>query len=207
MLAIIDYGMGNLHSLSKALERMGYDYVITSDPDVLRKANGLILPGVGAFGDAMYELAIRGIDTVIKAEALEGKPLLGICLGMQLLFSSSDENGYYEGLNLLPGHVARFRGELRIPHMGWNWLFFKHPHPLFRDLSEDYVYFVHSYYVQAANSEDVIATTNYGTSVPAIVARNQIYGMQFHPEKSGKLGLKLLNQFARLVEKVGVDVS
>jgi glutamine amidotransferase len=207
MLAIIDYGMGNLHSLSKALERMGYDYVITSDPDVLRKANGLILPGVGAFGDAMYELAIRGIDTVIKAEALEGKPLLGICLGMQLLFSSSDENGYYEGLNLLPGHVARFRGELKIPHMGWNWLSFKHPHPLFRDLSEDYVYFVHSYYVQAANSEDVIATTNYGTSVPAIVARNQIYGMQFHPEKSGKLGLKLLNQFARLVEKVGVDVS
>lgn len=204
MIAIIDYGMGNLHSVSKALERMGQPCVVTSDFQEIRRANSLILPGVGAFGDAMYELASRGLDRVIKAEVLKGKPILGICLGMQLLFSSSDENGYYEGLNFLPGHVARLPNDLNVPHMGWNWLSFKHPYPLFYGLKEDYVYFVHSYHVLADNPEDVIATTEYCRPVTAVVARNNIYGMQFHPEKSGELGLALLKRFVELTDKNGV---
>jgi imidazole glycerol-phosphate synthase subunit HisH len=207
VIGIIDYGMGNLHSVSKALERMGHDSFIAQRPDHLQEADGLILPGVGAFGDCMYELASRELAPVIKQEVRNGKPLLGICLGMQLLFSSSDENGFYEGLRLLPGHVKRFSGDYRIPHMGWNWLSFKHPHRLFRNLSEGYVYFVHSYYVEAANQEDVIATTDYYQPVPAIVARNQLIGMQFHPEKSGKLGLQLLDQFAQMVKESKVRVS
>jgi glutamine amidotransferase len=198
MIAVIDYGMGNLHSVTKALERMNYASVVTSDPDEIRRADALILPGVGAFGDAMRELSRRELVSVIKTEARRGKPLLGICLGMQLLFTSSDEHGYHQGLNLLPGHVVRFRGDYQIPHMGWNWLSFKHPHPLFDGCEEDYVYFVHSYHVQAENPEDVIATTDYHQPVTAIVARNNVIGMQFHPEKSGELGLKLLERFARL---------
>lgn len=200
MLAIIDYGMGNLHSVAKALERLGHPYQITDHPLKLQEANGLILPGVGAFGDGMYELASRGLDRVIKQVVKRGKPILGICLGMQLLFTSSDEHGYYQGLNLLPGHVVRFQGDYLIPHMGWNWLSFKHPHPLFRGVAEDYVYFVHSFHVQAANSEDVLATTDYHQQVTAMVARHQVVGMQFHPEKSGELGLKLLDQFAQSLQ-------
>lgn len=201
MLAIIDYGMGNLHSVSKALERLGHPHEITSNSDRLIQADGLILPGVGAFGDGMYELTSRGLDRVIKQEVRQGKPLLGICLGMQLLFTSSDEHGYYQGLDLLPGRVVEFQGDYLIPHMGWNWLAFKHPHPLFRGLKEDYVYFVHSFHVQATNEEDVIATTHYHQTVTAIAARHQVVGMQFHPEKSGELGLKLLDQFARSVKE------
>lgn len=205
MLAIIDYGMGNLHSVSMALKRMNVPFRVTSDPGEIVQSSGMILPGVGAFGDAMRELEARGLVSVIKQEANKEKPLLGICLGMQLLFSSSDEHGYHQGLNLLPGHVVRFKGDYLIPHMGWNWLSMKHPHPLFYGLKEDYVYFVHSYHVQAENAEDVIATTDYYQPVTAVVARNNIYGMQFHPEKSGELGLKLLERFVRLTEsKVGV---
>jgi len=200
MLAIIDYGMGNLNSLSEALKRMGQSFEVTSDPEKVVAADGLILPGVGAFGDAMYELESRGLAKVIKHEVQLGKPILGICLGMQLLFTSSEEHGYYQGLNLLPGHVVKFKGELPIPHMGWNWLSFKHPHPLFRGLKEDYVYFVHSYHVEAANDEDVIATTDYGRPVAAVVARNQIVGMQFHPEKSGAFGRKLLEQWFDFIQ-------
>lgn len=194
MLAIIDYGMGNINSLSQALKRMGQTFEVTSDPAKLVEAKALILPGVGAFGDAMYELEARSIARVIRHEVQMGKPILGICLGMQLLFTSSEEHGYYQGLNLLPGHVVKFQGELLIPHMGWNWLSFKHPHPLFRGLEEDYVYFVHSYHVEATNDEDVIATTDYGRSVAAIVVRDHIVGMQFHPEKSGEFGRKLLER-------------
>lgn len=201
MLAIIDYGMGNLYSLSQALKRMGHAFEVTADPAKLVEADGLILPGVGAFGDAMYELESRGLAKVIRHEVRMGKPILGICLGMQLLFTSSDEHGYYQGLDLLPGHVVKFEGDMLIPHMGWNWLSFKHPHPLFRGLSEDYVYFVHSYHAQAANDEDVIATTEYYQPVTAIVARNQIVGMQFHPEKSGQFGLQLLDRFVQLLKE------
>jgi imidazole glycerol-phosphate synthase subunit HisH len=205
MIVIVDYGMGNLHSVSKALERMGYESVIASDRETILQADAIILPGVGAFGKAMYELTQRDLAAVIKEAARRNKPVLGICLGMQLLFTSSDEHGYHQGLNLLPGHVVRFEGDYRIPHMGWNWLSFKHPHPLFKGLEEGHVYFAHSYHIQADNPEDVIATTDYHQTVAAVVTRGNIYGMQFHPEKSGKLGLKLLERFAKLSEKVGTS--
>jgi glutamine amidotransferase len=208
MIALIDYGMGNLHSVSKALHQMGYEIVITDDPQVLRKAKGLILPGVGAFGDAMYELSKRQLVGEIQQLARAGKPLLGICVGMQLLFTSSEEHGFHQGLNLLPGSVVQFRGDYLVPHMGWNWLRFLQPHPLFQGLEEDYVYFVHSYYVQADNQEDVIATTEYHQSVPAVFAHDHIFGMQFHPEKSGHLGRQLLKRFAQICEeKVGEHES
>lgn len=200
MIAVVDYGMGNIASIIHSLQRMNYAYEITSNPERLRHAKGLILPGVGAFGDAMRELEMRGLAPVIKEEAMNGKPLLGICLGMQLLFTSSDEYGYHQGLNLLSGHVKRFKGEYHIPHLGWNWLAFKHPHPLYRGLSEGYVYFAHSFQVLADNDEDVIGTTDYYQNVTAVVARNHIYGMQFHPEKSGQLGMQLLNRFAQLTQ-------
>ena len=205
MIAIIDYGMGNIFSVSKALERMGHAGAIVSDRETILQADGIILPGVGAFGDAMYELAKRDLNSVIKEAAYQDKPILGICLGMQLLFTSSDEHGYHQGLSLLPGHVARFEGDYAIPHMGWNWLSYKHPHPLFKGLEEDYVYFAHSYPVQADNDEDVIATVDYHQPVAAVVNRGNVFGMQFHPEKSGKLGLQLLERFARICEKVGAS--
>lgn len=197
MIAIIDYGMGNLYSLSQALQRLGHAYVITSDAEEIQQADKLILPGVGAFGDAMQELAERNLTSLITTEAIAGKPLLGICLGMQLLFTSSDEHGYHSGLNILPGHVEKMTMDLPIPHMGWNWLNFRHPHPLLGNLDEGHVYFVHSYHVKADNQEDIIATTEYGEPVTAIVARNNVIGMQFHPEKSGPLGMQLLHQFAK----------
>ncbi|WP_028776716.1 imidazole glycerol phosphate synthase subunit HisH [Shimazuella kribbensis] len=196
MIAIIDYGMGNLYSLSQALQRLDHEYVITDDVETIQKADKMILPGVGAFGDAMRELNQRGLTKIIFEEAIAGKPLLGICLGMQLLFTGSDEHGYYSGLNLLAGHVKEIKVDLPVPHMGWNWLSFRHPHPLFRSLEEGHVYFVHSYHVQASNTEDVIATTDYSQDFTAIVARKNIIGMQFHPEKSGPLGMQLLHQFA-----------
>ncbi|TCS95698.1 imidazole glycerol phosphate synthase subunit HisH [Hazenella coriacea] len=200
MISIIDYGMGNIPSISNALQRMNYSCEMTSDPERIRQASGLILPGVGAFGDAMRELEMSDLASVIKEEAMKGKPILGICLGMHLLFTSSDEFGYHQGLNLLSGHVKRFEGDYNIPHMGWNWLSFKHPHPLYRGLSEGHVYFVHSFQVLADNDEDVIGTTDYYQTVTAVVARGNIYGMQFHPEKSGQLGMQLLDRFARLAQ-------
>jgi glutamine amidotransferase len=197
MIAIIDYGMGNLYSLSQALQRLGHAYVITSDAEEIQQADKLILPGVGAFGDAMQELSERNLVSLLTTEAISGKPLLGICLGMQLLFTSSDEHGYHSGLNILSGHVEKLTLDLPIPHMGWNWLYFRHPHPLLRNLDEGHVYFVHSYHVKADNQEDIIATTEYGESITAVVARNNVIGMQFHPEKSGPLGMQLLHQFAK----------
>lgn len=203
MIAIIDYGRGNLQSLSKALERMNHAVSITSDPETVIRADAIILPGAGVFGDAMYELGKRELVTILKEASRMDKPILGICQGMQLLFTSSDEHGYHQGLNLLPGHVVRFEGDYNIPHTGWNWLSFKHPHPFFRGLEEGHVYFAHSYHVMADNQEDVIATTDYYQNVAAIVSRRKVYGVQFHPEKSGKLGLQLLGRFARLSEKAG----
>ncbi|SMO65383.1 imidazole glycerol phosphate synthase subunit HisH [Melghirimyces algeriensis] len=202
MIAVIDYGMGNLYSVSQALERMGYPCQITSDPDEVRHSSGLILPGVGAFGDAMKELKKRGLVDVIQETVLrDGKPLLGICLGMQLMFTSSEEHGFHQGLNLLAGHVVRFEGDFNIPHMGWNGLRFHGPHPLFKGVDEGYVYFVHSYYVLPDNREDVLAVTDYYQEVTAIVGRNHLFGMQFHPEKSGETGLKLLNRFASFCQQ------
>lgn len=204
MIALVDYGMGNHSRLCQALGRMGHPYEVIADPAKLTEADGIILSGVGAFPDAMYELEARGFARTIKHEAQMGKPLLGIGLGMQLLFTSSDEHGYYQGLHLLPGHVVKLQGNQRIPHIGWNWLAMKHPHPLFQEMDEDYVYFMHTYHVQPANPEDVIATTDDSQPIAAIVARNQLVGMQFHPERSGPFGLKLLDRMIRqLLGKAG----
>jgi imidazole glycerol-phosphate synthase subunit HisH len=203
MIGIVDYGMGNLFSVSKALERLGAEYFISGDKEELLQADGLLVPGVGSFRDAMERLQV---DT-IKEFAASGKPLLGICLGMQLLFEDSDENGLTKGLGLLPGKVRRFPGKTvagetyKVPHMGWNKLEFVQSSPLLEDLEEDFVYFVHSYYVSAVESEVLLAKADYHEEVSAVVGRGNIYGMQFHPEKSSKLGMALLNNFLKLVEE------
>ncbi|NOU63539.1 imidazole glycerol phosphate synthase subunit HisH [Paenibacillus sp. LMG 31461] len=199
MIAIIDYGMGNLHSVSKAVERLGYEAVVTGDPEQILAAEGAILPGVGAFGDAMEHLRESGLDEVVKQYAASGKPLIGICLGMQLLFTSSEEHGQHEGLGLLPGSVVRFRGDYKVPHMGWNRLSYKQSEsPIFKGIEEGYVYFVHSYHVKPERESDLLAVTDYYQPVTAIVGRDNVYGMQFHPEKSGDNGMQLLGNFLTL---------
>ncbi|MFB0847050.1 imidazole glycerol phosphate synthase subunit HisH [Paenibacillus oleatilyticus] len=198
MIAIIDYGMGNLHSVASAVERLGYRGVIVSDEQELLEAEGAILPGVGAFGDAMDHLRESKLDAAVKRYADSGKPLLGICLGMQLLFSRSEEHGLHEGLNLLPGDVVRFRGDYKVPHMGWNKLEFRQASPLFEEVEEGHVYFVHSFHVKPEQPGDLLAVTDYYQQVTAIVGRNNVFGMQFHPEKSGSVGMKLLGNFLAL---------
>lgn len=194
MIGIVDYGMGNLFSVSKALERLDADYFISGEN--LLAADALILPGVGSFRDAMQRLPAEAI----KEFAATGKPLLGICLGMQLLFEKSEENGLTEGLGLLPGMVRRFPGgTYKVPHMGWNRLEFVRSSPLLKNLKEDYVYFVHSYFVEP--TDVCIAKASYHEPVSAIVGRDNIFGMQFHPEKSSKLGIALLKNFLQLVEE------
>jgi glutamine amidotransferase len=196
MIAIIDYGMGNLHSVSKAVERLGYEAVVTGDAEQILAAEGAILPGVGAFGDAMEQLRESGLNDVVLRYAESGKPLLGICLGMQLLFSSSEEHGNHEGLGLLPGSVVRFRGDYKVPHMGWNKLNYKQSEsPIFEGIEEGHVYFVHSYHAKPERESDLLAVTDYYQPVTAIVGRDNVYGMQFHPEKSGDIGMQLLRNF------------
>jgi glutamine amidotransferase len=198
MIAIIDYGMGNLHSVSKAVERLGYEPVMTSDEREILAADGVILPGVGAFGDAMEQLRETRMDAAVTRFAQTGKPLLGICLGMQLLFTGSEEHGSHAGLNLLPGQVVRFRGSYKVPHMGWNRLEYKQPIALFAGIEEGHVYFVHSYHVLPDQPSDLLAVTDYHQPVSAIVGRGSVFGMQFHPEKSGETGMKLLGSFLSL---------
>lgn len=202
-IAIVDYGMGNLHSVSKAIERLGYEAQVTSKKEEIMGASGVVLPGVGAYGDAMQHLRETGLDKVMREVQEKEIPLLGICLGMQLLFSSSEEHGQHEGLNILPGRVVKFedRSSYKVPHMGWNELQFKQrENPLFHDLTEGYVYFVHSYHVEPENNTDLLAVTDYGFPVTAIAGRGSVYGMQFHPEKSGELGMQLLKNFLKLAE-------
>jgi glutamine amidotransferase len=198
LIAIIDYGMGNLHSVSKAVERLGYDYTVTSDKQEILRADKAILPGVGAFGDAMGYLQDSGLRETALAFAASGKPMLGICLGMQLLFTESEEHGTNEGLNLLSGQVVRFQGDYKVPHMGWNRLAFVQDSPLFQGVEEGHVYFVHSYHAIPGNPSNLLATTDYFQPVTAIVGRDNVYGMQFHPEKSGEIGMKLLGNFLNL---------
>lgn len=196
MIAIIDYGMGNLHSVSKAVERLGYEAMVTGDAEQILAAEGAILPGVGAFGDAMEQLRESGLNDVVLRYAESGKPLLGICLGMQLLFASSEEHGNHEGLGLLPGTVVRFRGDYKVPHMGWNKLSYKQSaSPIFEGIEEGHVYFVHSYHAKPERESDLLAVTDYYQPVTAIVGRDNVYGMQFHPEKSGDIGMQLLRNF------------
>lgn len=198
MIAVIDYGMGNLHSVTKAVERLGYEPVVSADPDRIMEAEAAILPGVGAFGDAMEQLRATGLRETILRYAESGRPLLGICLGMQLLFASSEEHGLHVGLGLLPGRVVRLSGGVKVPHMGWNRLIKQRDDAIFADWRGGHAYFVHSYHVLADRAEDVLAATDYGQPVTAVVGRGRVYGMQFHPEKSGPDGMKLLANFLRL---------
>jgi len=201
MIAIIDYGMGNLHSVSKAVERLGYNTIVSAKEEEILAADAAILPGVGAFGDAMDQLVSTGLDKVVKQFVATGKPLLGICLGMQLLFQSSEEHGYHQGLGLLEGEVVRFQGDFKIPHMGWNKIEFKQASPLFHQLEEGYVYFVHSFHAKLKQQENLLAVGDYFGPVTAIVNKDNVFGMQFHPEKSGELGMALLKNFLALIKK------
>jgi glutamine amidotransferase len=202
MLAIIDYGVGNLFSLQCSLKKIGVDAVVTNDAQVIRDADRIILPGVGAFGDAINKLRSTGLVDTIKAEAERGKPFLGICLGMQLLFEKGYEYGVHEGLGFLKGNVVPLEGkipsELNVPHMGWNGLDFKCDSPIFKYINEgDFVYFVHSFYATDCD-DSVIATSEYGIPVTAAVGKGNIFGCQFHPEKSGDVGLNILKAFCEL---------
>lgn len=200
MIAVVDYGVGNLFSLSSSLASIGAECVVTSDPEVIRKSDKIILPGVGAFSDAKRKLKESGLESVIKEEVIGGKKILGICLGMQMLFEYSLEYGRHEGLSLLSGTVVPMEGvipkELKIPHIGWNSLKIYKEHPIFKYVREgDFVYFVHSYY--ASGCEDsLLATSEYGANLTAAVAKDNVTGTQFHPEKSGTVGLSILRAFA-----------
>ena len=199
---IVDYGVGNLFSLVSSFDYIGVEATVTSDADEIKNASRIILPGVGAFSDAARKLSESGLDKVIKEAANEGTPLMGICLGMQMLFDKSYEYGEHEGLGLIKGEVVAMEGriprDLKIPHIGWNALHFKGEHPLFKYINEgDCVYFVHSYYARGCD-ESVIADTEYGAPITAAVARGNVMGCQFHPEKSGEVGLKILKAFAEI---------
>lgn len=204
MIAVVDYGVGNLFSLRSSLQSVGADVTVTGDARELRAADKIILPGVGAFGDAADKLFSSGLGGAVREEARSGKPLLGICLGMQLLLRRSFEYGEHEGLGLISGDVVSMEPVVpkgyKVPHIGWNALHFpagKPRSPIFTDISEgDCVYFVHTYY--AAHSPDVTATAEYGAELTAAVGRDNVFGCQFHPEKSGAVGLKILGAFCRL---------
>lgn len=206
MIAVIDYGMGNLRSVQKAFEKLGFEAKTTDNPDDVNKAEKLVLPGVGAFKDAKAGLEQRGLIEPILKGIHSGKPFLGICLGLQLLFTKSMENGEHDGLNLIPGKVVRFeqtnsemRNKLKIPHMGWNQILFKKDIPVLKGIpAKTYMYFVHSYYVLPDKETDIATETDYGIKFTSMVWRKNIFATQFHPEKSQKHGLTILKNFAEL---------
>ena len=205
MIAIVDYGVGNLFSLKSSFAAIGAEVTVTASPAELECADGIILPGVGAFGDAAKKLRDSGLDSVLKAQAAKGKPLMGICLGMQLLFERGYEYGEHEGLGLISGSVRPISEVipegLKIPHIGWNALDIKRESPIFKYIKNgDHVYFVHSYYA-AECGESVIADAEYGAPLTAAVRRGNVFGCQFHPEKSGAVGLSILRAFAELREE------
>ncbi len=202
MIAVIDYGVGNLFSLRSSLRQLGLDAAVTAEPDAIRAADRVILPGVGAFGDAMAKLRATGLAPVLRAAAAE-KPLLGICLGMQLLFDKSYEFGEHEGLGLVPGQVCPLAPDLadpalKVPQIGWNALHLLKDDPLFRYIREgEYVYYVHSYYAKGC-AASTLAVSDYSIPVTGVVRAGRVYGTQFHPEKSGDTGLRILKAFAEL---------
>lgn len=204
MIAIIDYDAGNIKSVEKALQYLGEETVITCDAETILNADGVILPGVGAFGDAMEKLNSYGLVSVIR-ECVERRiPFLGVCLGLQLMFESSEESPGVEGLSLLKGKIVRIPadGGLKVPHIGWNSLKFPNAGKLFKGLAEDtYVYFVHSYYLQAEEEEIVKATTEYGTLIHASVEKDNVFACQFHPEKSSEAGMQILRNFIEVTRE------
>jgi glutamine amidotransferase len=204
LIAVIDYKVGNLRSVEKALHFIGYDAQVSSDRDFILKADAVILPGVGAFADAMDNLEKHGMIDVIRTVIDSGKPFLGICLGMQLLFESSEEGGEnVRGLNILKGAIRQLPQDmnLKVPHMGWNLLDIKGGSPLFEGLSKaPYVYFVHSYYLDTSDEDIVIARTNYGINFAVAVQKGNVFATQFHPEKSGEIGLEMLRNFAKVAK-------
>lgn len=199
-IAIVDYGAGNLMSVHNSLDFLGYKNKIASDPETIQNSSGVILPGVGAFPDAMYALKNSGLlDSVISSAQI--KPFLGICLGMQLLFEQSDEVRPCKGLGILKGRIQRIKTPLKLPQIGWNSLEILRSNPMTEGIKNgDFVYFVHSYMANPENDNDLAAVTDYGACVPAMVARGNVFGCQFHPEKSGETGLKMLKNFAKLTE-------
>ncbi|AFS78762.1 imidazole glycerol phosphate synthase HisH [Gottschalkia acidurici 9a] len=200
MISIIDYGVGNLNSVHKALEKLGFQVNVTNNIQEINNSKAIILPGVGAFNDAMENLKKSNLIQCIRENVDKGKPLLGICLGMQLLYEKSFEDGEWEGLGFLKGEVVKFNEDVKIPHMGWNRLKINKNNDVLKYIKEeDYVYFVHSYYAKS-NFDEVIAYSDYGVKVPGIVSRGNIYGMQFHPEKSGDVGLNLLKAFGGMIK-------
>lgn len=201
MIAIIDYDAGNLKSVEKAFNYLGHEVVVTRDKEVIKSADKVVLPGVGAFGDAMEKLHQYDLVDVIKEVVAMNKPFLGICLGLQLLYESSEESEGVEGLSILKGKILRIPDKegLKVPHMGWNSLEVKKEARLFQGVEgTPYVYFVHSFYLKADDESEVMATTEYATHIHASVERNNVFACQFHPEKSGDIGLKLLDNFAKL---------
>ncbi|MDD3654078.1 MAG: imidazole glycerol phosphate synthase subunit HisH [Desulfotomaculaceae bacterium] len=201
MIAIIDYGMGNLRSVHKGFEKVGVEAIVAQSPGQVAEADGVVLPGVGAFADAMDNLCSLGMDAAVYRVIADRKPFLGICLGQQLLFELSEEWGLHQGLGIFPGRVRRLPDGQKVPHMGWNQVVIKQPDPLLAGIPGDSsFYFVHSYYVEPSQEELTLATTEYGVRFACIVGRGNIYGIQFHPEKSSALGLKILENFGRLVK-------
>lgn len=201
--AIIDYDAGNLANVVRAATRAGLDAVVTRNPVEIRDASALVLPGVGAMKDAMDHLNGYGLTGIIQEEVKKGKKLAGICLGMQALYDVSEENGHIPALGLLPGRIVRFpEGKLKVPHMGWNELVIQRPHEVLEGLApHSYVYFVHSYYKTPGHTEDVIASADYGVTVPAVVGKDNVLGFQFHPEKSGPVGMAIWERLAKWLMK------
>lgn len=201
--AIIDYDAGNLANVVRAATRAGLDVVVTRNPAEIRDASALFLPGVGAMKDAMDHLNGYGLTGIIQEEVKKGKKLAGICLGMQALYDVSEENGHIPALGLLPGRIVRFpEGKLKVPHMGWNELVIQRPHEVLEGLApHSYVYFVHSYYKTPGHTEDVIASADYGVTVPAVVGKDNVLGFQFHPEKSGPVGMAIWERLAKWLMK------
>ncbi len=204
MIAIIDYGAGNLQSVKKALDFIGAENIITDDPQVIMSADKVLLPGVGSFGDAMNSMREKNLVETVKQYALSGKPFLGICLGLQLLFEESEESPGVKGLGIFKGKIKKFSSDmgLKIPHIGWNSLEIKQKDGIFKNIPENsYVYFVHSYYLHAEDENDIATVTNYGIDFHSAVGKNNIFATQFHPEKSGDVGLQILRNFASMEVK------
>lgn len=208
LITIVDYGMGNLRSVQKAFEHIGAAAAVSSDPEAIEAAPAVVLPGVGAFGDAMANLRRAGLVEPIRRAIGDGRPLLGICLGQQLLFEESEEMGRHQGLGVFRGRVLRFSEgaaderkpiRLKVPHIGWNQIHLRRPSPLLAGVMDgDFVYFVHSYYVAPADPQVILATTDYGVDFASVVGRDNVFGIQFHPEKSQDVGLRILRNFAFL---------